>query len=430
MTSATARAITNVRLFDPSCNLDETGAILFDGAGIIARGSDLDLPDGAPVTDGTGLTVIPGLVDMQVFIGEPGSEYRETLATASQAAAAGGVTTMIMMPDTNPVIDDAALVDYISRRARDTALVNVHPMAGITKGLKGGLMNEFGLLHEAGAVAFTDGNRSVMNSSIMLKAMSYAANFGVLIMHNASDADLVGEGVMHQGELAIRLGLKGIPAAAETIMIERDIRLVEITGARYHIAQISSRESLDIVRRAKDRGLPVTCGVSANHLTLNQNDVENYRTFAKLMPPLRTEEDRQALVDALADGTIDVIVSGHDPQGEDAKRRPFEEAEFGSIGVETVLAAGLTLHHEAQVPLPRIIEAMSAAPARLLGLSAGTLDAGSRADLTLLDVDAPWVVDADRLHSRSKNAVLEGRKVQGRIIETIVTGSTVFKCDE
>ena len=420
------RAITNTRLFDPASNLDEIGNILFNEEGIIACGKDIPLPQDVTTIDGTGLVTTPGLVDMQVFIGEPGGEYRETLATASQAAAAGGVTTMIMMPDTQPVIDDAALVDYISRRARGTALVNVHPMAGITKGLDGEMMNEFGLLHEAGAVAFTDGSRSVMNARIMQKAMSYAANFNALIMHHAIDTNLVGEGVMNEGELAIRLGLSGIPVIAETIMIERDIRLVEATGARYHIAQISSRKSIDIVRQAKDKGLPVTCGVSSNHLMLNQNDVENYRTFAKLMPPLRTEEDRQALIEAIADGTIDVIVSGHNPQGEDAKRRPFGEAEFGSIGVETLLAAGLTLHHEVKVPLTRLIEAMSTTPAQLLGLSAGTLSIGHPADLILIDIDAPWIVDADNLHSRSRNAAIEGRKVQGKVTETIVSGKTVF----
>ena len=420
------RAISNTRLFDPASNLDEIGNILFNEEGIIACGKDIPLPQDVTTIDGTGLVTTPGLVDMQVFIGEPGGEYRETLATASQAAAAGGVTTMIMMPDTQPVIDDAALVDYISRRARGTALVNVHPMAGITKGLDGEMMNEFGLLHEAGAVAFTDGSRSVMNARIMQKAMSYAANFNALIMHHAIDTNLVGEGVMNESELAIRLGLSGIPVISETIMIERDIRLVEATGARYHIAQISSRKSIDIVRQAKDKGLPVTCGVSSNHLMLNQNDVENYRTFAKLMPPLRTEEDRQALIEAIADGTIDVIVSGHNPQGEDAKRRPFGEAEFGSIGVETLLAAGLTLHHEVKVPLTRLIEGMSTTPARLLGLSAGTLSIGHPADLILIDIDAPWIVDADNLHSRSRNAAIEGRKVQGKVTETIVSGKTVF----
>ena len=421
------RAITNTRLFDPASGLDEVGAIVFDNEGIIACGKNISLPPDVSIIDGTGLITTPGLVDMQVFIGEPGEEYRETLATASQAAAAGGVTTMIMMPDTQPVIDDAALVDYISRRARGTALVNVHPMAGITKGLDGVMMNEFGLLHEAGAVAFTDGSRSVMNARIMQKAMSYAANFGALIVHHAIDANLVGDGVMNEGELAIRLGLSGIPVIAETIMLERDIRLVEATGARYHVAQISSRESIDIIRQAKDKGLPVTCGVSANHLMLNQNDVENYRTFAKLMPPLRTEEDRQALIEAIADGTIDVIVSGHNPQGEDAKRRPFGEAEFGSIGVETLLAAGLTLHHEIEVPLTRLIDAMSTTPARLLGLSAGALTIGHPADLALIDIDAPWIVDAANLHSRSRNAAIEGRKVQGKVMKTIVSGRTVFE---
>jgi dihydroorotase len=268
-----------------------------------------------------------------------------------------------------------------------------------------------------------------MDSLVMRRAMTYAANFNALIIHHTMDNDLASAGVMHDGELAVRLGLPGIPEAAEVIMIERDLRLMELTGARYHIAQISCAESLKVIRDAKARGLPVTCGVSANHLMLNENDVQNYRTFAKLMPPLRSEQDRLALAEAVGDGTIDVIVSGHNPQGEDAKRRPFEEAEYGSVGVETLLAASLSLYHDGIASLDRLITALTATPASLLGLETGNLNIGSRADFSLLDLDAPWVVDGNLLHSRSKNAAIEGRKLQGKVMETVVAGQTIFRAE-
>jgi len=421
-----SHAFINARLIDPKQGLDEQGTLVIENGKVAAIGRKAKPPPKAEQIDASGLVLLPGRVDMQVFIGEPGTEYRETLATASQAAAAGGVTSLIVMPNTDPVIDDAALVDFISRRARDTALVRVHPMAAITKGTKGRQLTEFALLQEAGAVAFTDGNRSVMNAQTMCRALSYATNFNALIMHHASDRNLVGAGVMNSGALAMRLGLAGIPIAAETIMIERDIRLVALTGARLHIAQISSAESVDIIRAAKKRGLQVTCGVSATHLMLNERDVANYRTFAKLDPPLRTEEDRLALVAGVADGTIDVIVSAHNPQDEDAKRRPFTQAEYGSIGIETLLASALTLYHDKQIELMQLIASITTKPAQLLGLSAGHLAVGAAADFCLLDLDKPFVVDSDALHSKSKNAAIEGRKLQGRLVYTAVGGKTVF----
>lgn len=422
-------AITNARLFDPSCGRDETGSLLIEAGIIKAVGSDLQWPDGTQTMDAQGMMLLPGLVDMQVNTGEPGSAYRETLATVSDAAAAGGVTSIVTMPDTDPVIDDAALVDFISRRARDTAKVRVFPTAAITKGLDGEMMTEFGLLREAGAVAFTDADRSVMNAQVMSRALAYATNFDALVMHHAQDANLAGAGVMNSGEKATRLGLAGIPKMAEIIMIERDIRLVEMTKARLHIAQISCAESLDIIRAAKQRDLPITCGVSANHLMLNDNDVENYRTFAKLNPPLRSEDDRLALCEGIADGSIDIIVSAHNPQDEDTKRRPFEQASFGSVGLQTLLGAALTLHHEGSAPLDKIIRAVTSTPAQLLGLSAGTLAPGQPADVALVDLDHPWSVTAVDLKSKSKNTAIEGRKLQGRVMQTFVQGQRVFEVD-
>ena len=420
------RAFTNARLIDPAQGLDETGTLLVVDSKITARGKKVDIPKNIETTDCQGLALLPGLIDMQVFTGEPGEEHRETLATASQAAAAGGVTAMVTMPNTNPVIDDAALVDFISRRARDTAIVRVHPMAALTIGCQGKNMSEFGLLSEAGAVGFTDGDRAVMNALTMRRALSYAATFDALIMQHAMDADLQSAGVMHEGELATRLGLAGIPVAAETVMIDRDLRLVELTGGRYHIAQISAADSVEAVRAAKKRGLNVSCGVSATHLMLNQNDVENYRSFAKLNPPLRREEDRLALIAGVADGTIDVIVSGHNPQDAEAKRQPFAQAAYGTVGVETLLPGLLSLHHAEGVDLATLLACVTARPATLLGLDGGSLRVDSAADFALVDLDEPWIVDADILCSKSQNAAIDRRKVQGRVRATYVDGAQVF----
>ncbi|PKQ04820.1 MAG: dihydroorotase [Alphaproteobacteria bacterium HGW-Alphaproteobacteria-11] len=421
-------AFTNARLLDPASGYDEKGALLVEDGLIADLGPQLfndGLPDGAEIVDCGGHVLAPGLIDCRVFTGEPGAEYRETLALASQAAAAGGVTTMIVMPNTNPVIDDVALVDYIERRARDTAIVNVHTMAALTKGLHGEQMTEIGLLRDAGAVAFTDGDKALASAQVMRRAMTYAAHFGALIVQHAEEPSLSG-GVMNESELATRLGLAGIPAVAETIIIERDLRLLEIAGGRYHVAQISCEASVEIIRRARRHGLPVTCGVSAAHLQLNENDVQSYRTFFKLSPPLRGEADRRALVEGLADGTIDVVVSGHDPQDAEVKRRPFAEANFGAIGLETLLPAGLALVHAGDLSLARLLAALTHAPSDLLGLGRGRLAAGLPADLVLIDTDTPWVLDPAKLKSISKNTPFEDRRFQGRAIRTMVGGRTVY----
>jgi dihydroorotase len=385
------------------------------------------VPEGTEIVDCNGQLVAPGLVDMRAFIGEPGAEYRETLASASEAAAAGGVTTIVCQPNTDPVIDDPAIVDFVLRRARDTAIVHVHPMAALTKGLEGRELAEIGLLKAAGAVAFTDGSKSVLNAQVMRRALTYAGDFDALVVHHTEDPDLVSDGVMNEGEFAARLGLFGIPRAAETIILERDIRLLATTRARYHAASISCADSLAVLRRAKDMGLPVTAAASVNHLTLNEIDIGAYRTFFKMSPPLRAEEDRVALVEALALGLLDVMMSDHNPQDVETKRLPFAEAAAGAIGLETMLAAGLRLVHNGEVKLITLLKAMSARPAELLGLQCGTLRPGSPADVIVVDIDDPWVLDPADLKSKCKNTPFDEARLQGRVKRTIVAGRTVFE---
>jgi dihydroorotase len=339
------------------------------------------------------------------------------------------VTTLVCMPDTNPVIDGPAIVDFVLRRARDTASVNVLPAAAITKGLAGREMTEFGLLTEAGAVAFTDGLKAVTNAQVMRRALTYARDFGALLMQHVEEPDLVGDGVMNEGEMASRLGLLGIPREAETVMLERDIRLVRLTGGRYHAAMISCADSVEIVRRAKEAGLPVTCGVSVNNLVLNEGDIGHYRTFCKLSPPLRREDDRAAVIAALNEGVIDVIVSDHNPQDVETKRLPFAEAADGALGIETLLGASLRLLHTGDVTLRTLLNALSANPARLLGREAGRLETGAPADLVLIDPDLPYVLDKRQLKSRSKNSPFDEARLQGAAVLTLVGGRIVHRSD-
>jgi dihydroorotase len=417
----------NARLIDPASEREQRGGVLVRDGVIQAIGPQVAVSEDTQVIDCGGQVLAPGLIDMRAFIGEPGGPYRETLKSAGEAAAAGGVTTVVSMPDTSPALDDPAVIDFIVRRARDTSMVNIRPAAALTKGLQGAEMAEIGRLKEAGAIAFTDGARPVTNAQVMRRALTYARDFDALIIHHVEDPDLVGQGVMNEGEFASRLGLPGIPREAETVMLERDIRLVRLTGGRYHAAMISCADSAEIVRAAKARGLPVTCGVSINHLALNENDIGDYRTFLKLSPPLRHEDDRQAMIEALADGTIDVIVSDHNPQDVENKRLPFAEAADGAVGLETLLSAALRLVHSDRISLPKLLRALSTKPAEILGLPGGRLAVGAPADLIVFDPDAPYVLDKRQLKSLSKNSPFDEARLEGQVTITMVAGRVVFQ---
>ncbi|WP_419912529.1 dihydroorotase [Hoeflea sp.] len=417
--------LKNARIVDPSEERDEVGDLLVENGRIAAAGS-VQSASNARQIDCSGKLVIPGLVDARVFVGEPGAEHRETIASASQAAAAGGVTSLIMMPDTAPPIDDVALVEFVMRTARDEASVHVYPAAAMTKALKGTELTEFGLLSDAGAVMLTNGREPLGNNLVLRRAMTYARDFGLVVACETQDQNLAAQGVMNEGLFASWLGLEGIPREAEIIPLERDLRLAELTGARYHAAKISTSESVEAVRTARKRGADVTCGISINHLSLNENDIGEYRTFFRLSPPLRSEDDRQAMVSALASGDIDIIVSSHDPQDVDTKRLPFADAADGAVGLETMLAAALRLHHNGDVPLMRLVDAMSTRPAAIFGLDAGSLKPGCPADLAIVDPDEPWVVSKDKLRSRSKNTPFEDARFQGRVLATMVAGRFVF----
>lgn len=422
------RALTNADILDPASGRRSRGAILVQD-GLIAdilNEARPATPDGAEIIDCQGALVTPGVVDMRAFLGEPGAEYRETLKTASRAAAAGGVTTLVATPETNPPIDNAATVDFVRRRARDNAVVHVAPAAALTRGLQGLELAEYGLLLEAGAVAFTDGARSIASARVMQRAMSYARNFDALVIHHTEDAELTGDGVATPGELASRMGLTSAPREAETIMLERDLRLVRMTGGRYHAAMITHAQSVELIRHAKDEGLPVTCGVSINHLVLNEHDISGYRTFFKLQPPLRQEEDRLALLEALEEGVIDVIVSDHNPQDVEAKRLPFAEAAAGAIGLETLLPVALRLANSGAVSMARVLDALSTRPAGLLGLPCGRLAKSAAADLVIVDTDSAWVYEREAIRSRSKNTPFEGGRMEGQVLRTIVSGADAF----
>ncbi len=421
--------IKNARLIDPAKDKISDGAILF-AEKILDVGAVTSAPDGAEIIDADGAHVSPGLIDMRVVIGEPGAEHKETFKSAGRAAAAGGVTTMVMMPNTSPVIDDQSLVDFVLRRAPErTGGVHILPAAALTKGLNGVLMTEIGLLAEAGAVMFSNGDAPIADSRMLRRALSYATAFNVLVAHRPEDPHLAEGGVMHEGELAARLGLPGIPAAAEAIMAERDLMLAELTGGRILLDMLSAAQTLPAVKRAKERGAKAAASVNVHHLVLNEHDVANYRTFAKLSPPLRSEDDRAALVEAVKDGLIDVIVSGHDPRQAEDKRLPFEEAAFGAVGLETLLPGALTLHHKGDAPLNALLRAMTVKPAELLNLPQGRLVKGAPADVIVIDIGAPFRLDSDKLKSKSNNSPFDEKTLQGKVLRTFVGGRHVFAAE-
>ena len=419
-------AYVNARLIDPETGLDGSGALVTEGRRIVDLGPRLAPPEDAEVIDCGGHCLAPGLVDMRAHLREPGAEHKETLATASHAAAAGGVTSIACMPNTDPPIDQIALIEFIARRARETSLVKIYPIAAITRGLEGQELTELGLLAEAGAVGFSDADRAVMNSRVMLRALTYAKRFGKLLMQHPEDAALCAGGMMNDGELATRLGLTGMPGEAEVIIIDRDLRLVERSGTAYHVAHLSTAAAVDAVRAAKARGLPVTCATAPHYFTLDETACDDYRTFAKVRPPLRSEADRVAICAGLADGTIDAIVSDHAPHDQDSKRATFAQAAFGIIGLETMLPLALALVHDGHLGLTELLRRLCATPARLLGLEQGRLAKGAPADLVLFDLETPWTIDVSALRSKSLNAPYDDRPVRGRALRTVVGGRTVF----
>jgi dihydroorotase len=428
-------AFVGARLVDPASGYDGPGCLLTADGCIarVSRGDQLPgLPADARVIDARGAVLSPGLIDLRVKTGEPGSEPKETLKSASRAAAAGGVTSIVVMPDTDPPVDEPAVVDFILRRARDIELVHVHPAGAATRRCEGKALAEIGLMREAGCVFVTDVDRPIVDSRVMRRLLAYAGGLGVMVAHRPADPWLTAGAAATEGEFAGRMGLPAEPPAAETIMLERDIALLEITagsGGRLLVDQVSTVGALASLERAKARGLPILATASVNHLTFNELDIGDYRTFWKLTPPLRAEADRAALVEALACGLVDIVVSAHAPAPAEDKRLPFEEAAPGSVGLETLLPALLALHHDGGQNLLRLIETVTLAPAKAIGSNAGRLAVGAPADLILFDLDAPRVIDASRLVSKSKNSAFDGRRLQGRLLLTVVDGRIVYEAD-
>ena len=420
----------NARIIDPSQNMDEKGSLILNEKGKVkAIGKNVKKTDAskdAEVIDLKGNILIPGLVDMKTFVGEPGYEYKENFRTLSQAALAGGVTSIVTMPNTKPIIDNVSMVDFIIRRGRDKAVVNLFPCASITKQCEGKLMTEFGLLSGRGIIGFSDVNKTIQNTELMSRIMDYASDIGVLIMQHAEDYELSKNACINDGEIATRLGLQGVSALAEKIIIERDLSLLSEYPCRYHINQISSKQSLDVIRKNKNNGKKFSVGVSINNLSLNENDIGEFKTFLKLSPPLRLEEDRLSLVQGIKDGLIDVIVSDHLPEDEESKRLPFAQAATGAIGVETLLPLSLEMYHNESLPLNKIIETLTINPAKILKIKKGTLAKGSDGDICIFDLDAPGKVVADKLKSKSKNTAIEGRNLQGKILMTYLNGELVY----
>jgi len=421
-------AYINARLLDPATGLDARGGLLTEGEFIVHLAPGLfedGAPVGAQVVDCKGACLAPGLVDMRAQLREPGQEHKESFKSAGRAAVAGGVTSMVGLPNTNPVIDDEATVEFVARRARLIGLSKVFTYAAATKGLDGKELAEIGLLRQAGALAFTDGVKAVANAQVMRRLLAYAASHDLLVIQHPEEPSLA-TGAMNAGEVCTRLGLPGIPREAEIILLERDMRLVAMTGARYHAAHVSTSEGVDILRRAKAQGLRVTCDTAPFYFALNEGEVGEYRTFAKLSPPLRAESDRRAIVEGIVDGTIDAIASDHCPQDADTKRLPFNLAEFGGIGLETLLPVTLSLVHNGHLPLLDALRRVTCAPADLLGLDAGHLRTGAPADLVIFDPDRAWKVVAEGMRSKAKNSPFDGHMVQGRVIRTVVDGRAVF----
>ena len=422
-------AFINAHLIDPYNQLDGMGGLLTQGKKIADVGLGLfknKIPNDATIIDCQKHILAPGIVDMRARLGEPGNEHKETIPTASNAALSGGVTSVVTMPNTDPIIDNVSIVDFLKRRGRDKSKINIFPCASLTQNTDGTNMTEFGLLAKKGIIAFTDGVKTIQNTRLMSRIMNSAKDLGCLIMQHAEDYDLAKNGMINSGIIATKLGLSSIPDIAERIIIERDLTLLEKTKCRYHISQLSVGKSVDIIKERK-QNVKFTCGVSINNLSLNENDIGDFRTFLKLSPPLRREEDREALVQGLKDKTIDVIVSDHKPEDEESKRLTFSQAATGASGIETLLSLSLELFHNGSVKLETIIQALTSNPAKILNINKGNLSIGNDADFCIVDINKPWIVKKENLISKSKNTSIEDKKLQGKVTNTFVKGIELFK---
>ncbi len=421
----------NANIIDPYNSLYENGGLIINENGKIeAIGKKVNtnnLPSREKTIDLKGKYIFPGLVDMRVFVGEPGYEYKENFKTLSDAALSGGVTSVVTMPNTDPVIDNVSIVDFLKRRGRDKSKINIFPCAALTRNTEGNNMTEFGILQTRGIIAFTDGIKTIQNSRLMSRIMNSAYDLGCLIMQHAEDYELAQNGMINSGIIATKLGLAGIPDIAERIIIERDLTLLEKIKCRYHISTVSSKASLPVIETYKKKGLEFTTGVSINNLSLNENDIGDFRTFLKLSPPLRTENDRLALIDAIKKGIIDVIVSDHKPEDEESKRLTFAQAATGASGIETLLSLSLELYHNQSLKLETIIQALTSNPAKILKINKGNLSIDNDADFCIVDLDKPWIVKKENMISKSKNTSIEGKKLQGKVTNTFVKGEELFK---
>ena len=420
----------NGNIIDPHNSINEIGGLIIGDKGQLeAVGKKVNtnnIPSREKVIDLKGKYIFPGLVDMRVFVGEPGYEYKENFRTLSNAALSGGVTSVVTMPNTDPIIDNVSIVDFLKRRGRDKSKINIYPTASLTKGTEGTNMTEFGLLQSKGIIGFTDGTKTIQNTRVMSRIMNSASDLDTLIMQHPEDYELAKNGMINEGIIATKLGLQGIPEMAELIIIDRDLTLLNYINCRYHISQISSGKSVELIKNKKNN-LKFTCGVSINNLSLNENDIGDFRTFLKLSPPLRTEEDRISLVQGLKDETIDVIVSDHKPEDEEQKRLTFAQAATGASGIETLLSLSLELYHNGSLKLETIIKALTSNPAKILKINKGNLSVGNDADFCIVDINKPWIVKQENLISKSKNTSIENKKLQGRVTNTFVKGEELFK---
>ncbi len=420
----------NAYIVDPKNSLDEKGGLIISESGKIeAVGKKVNknnISSREKYIDLEGKYIFPGIVDMRVFVGEPGFEYKENFRTLSEAALAGGVTSVVTMPNTIPVIDNVSIVDFLKRRGRDKAKINIYPTGSLSKNLEGNNMTEFGLLKSRGIIGFTDGYKTIQNTRLMSRMMKSAYDLDCLIMQHVEDSELAKDGLVNEGIIATKLGLQGISDLAEKIIIERDLSLLEDFNCRYHISQISSEKSIEVIKRRKDN-VKFTCGVSINNLSLNENDIGDFRTFLKLSPPLRTETDRLALIKGINNDLVDVIVSDHKPEDEEQKRLTFAQAASGASGIETLLPLALELFHNGSIKLNKIIRALTCNPAKILKINKGNLDIDNDADFCIVDINKPWIVKKDNIVSKSKNTSIEDRKLQGKVLSTYVKGEELFK---